>query len=103
MVVISGFAIALRLLEEVVVLVVAAPVDRFTRLVVVVVVAGVRLPVLPEAEPAAAGVRLPEVEPAAAGVRLPVLLEVEPVAAGVRLPVLPEVEPAAAGVRLLDG
>ena len=68
MVVVSGFAIALRLLEEVVVLVVAAPVDRFTRLVVVVV-AGVRLPVLPEVEPAAAGVRLPEVEPAA-GARL---------------------------------
>ena len=97
----AGEADTLRLVEVVVVVfVVAAPVERFTRLVVVVVeglaeeVAGVRL--LVELEVETAGVRLlVEVEVEAAGVRL--LVEVEVEAAGVRL--LVEVE--VAGVRLL--
>ena len=91
----AGEADTFRLVEaDVEVFVVAAPVERFTRLVVVVVeglaeeVAGVRL--LVEVE--VAGVRL-LVEVEAAGVRL--LVEVE--VAGVRL--LVEVE--VAGVRLL--
>ena len=95
----AGEADTLRLVEVVVVVfVVAAPVERFTRLVVVVVeglaeeVAGVRL--LVEVEVEAAGVRL-LVEVEVAGVRL--LVEVE--VAGVRL--LVEVEVEAAGVRLL--
>ena len=95
----AGEADTLRLVEVVVVVfVVAAPVERFTRLVVVVVeglaeeVAGVRL--LVEVEVEVAGVRL-LVEVEVAGVRL--LVEVE--AAGVRL--LVEVEVEAAGVRLL--
>ena len=94
----AGEADTLRLV--VVVFVVAAPVERFTRLVVVVVeglaeeAEGVRL--LVEIEVEAAGVRLlVEVEVEAAGVRL--LVEVE--AAGVRL--LVEVEVEVAGVRLL--
>ena len=94
----AGEADTLRLV--VVVFVVAAPVERFTRLVVVVVeglaeeVAGVRL--LVELEVETAGVRL-LVEVEVAGVRL--LVEVEVEAAGVRL--LVEVEVEAAGVRLL--
>ena len=99
----AGEADTSRLVEVVVVVfVVAAPVERFTRLVVVVVeglaeeVAGVRL--LVELEVETAGVRLlVEVEVEVAGVRL--LVEVEVEAAGVRL--LVEVEVEAAGVRLL--
>ena len=99
----AGEADTLRLVEVVVVVfVVAAPVERFTRLVVVVVeglaeeVAGVRL--LVELEVETAGVRLlVEVEVEVAGVRL--LVEVEVEVAGVRL--LVEVEVEAAGVRLL--
>ena len=94
----AGEADTLRLVEVVVVVfVVAAPVERFTRLVVVVVeglaeeVAGVRL--LVEVEVEAAGVRLlVELEVETAGVRL--LVEVE--VAGVRLLVVEE------GVRLPD-
>ncbi|MGN0239492.1 MAG: hypothetical protein ACI4AW_05685, partial [Paludibacteraceae bacterium] len=90
----AGEADTLRLVEVVVVVfVVAAPVERFTRLVVVVVeglaeeVAGVRL--LVELEVETAGVRLlVEVEVETAGVRL--LVEVEVEVAGVRL--LVEVE-----------
>ena len=113
----AGEADTFRLVEaDVEVFVVAAPVERFTRLVVVVVEglavvaeveeAGVRLLVLEDVEEA--GVRLLErvdVEEVAAGVRLLVLEEVEDAAeeAGVRLLVLEEVEDAAeeAGVRLL--
>ena len=94
----AGEADTLRLVEVVVVVfVVAAPVERFTRLVVVVVeglaeeAEGVRLLVEVEVE----GVRLlVEVEVETAGVRL--LVEVEVEAAGVRLLVAEE------GVRLPD-
>ena len=92
----AGEADTFRLVEaDVEVFVVAAPVERFTRLVVVVVEglaaaeAGVRLLVLVDVEAAEAGVRLLELEDVeeAAGVRLLELEEVEEVA-GVRLLVL---------------
>ena len=99
----AGEADTFRLVEaDVEVFVVAAPVERFTRLVVVVVEglaaaeAGVRLLVLVDVEAAEAGVRLLVlVVVAEAGVRLLELEDVEEAAeAGLRLLVLEDVEEA---------